>query len=84
MQTVKNLIEANNNKKLGNHKKEFYDEGQKYYYYETVICNVNHVDGTITLDKSYNTPSTTRAVNAYKRELELRYTTRNYKIIMIE
>ena len=84
MRTVENLINATHNKKLGNHRKEYFEDGQKYYYYSTVICEVNHTKGTVTLDKSYGTSSTTRAVNAYKRELEQRYTTRNYEFIIIE
>ena len=84
MKTVENLINANNNKKLGNHRKEFVASGQKYYYYATCICEVNHDTQKVILDKSWGSQSTTRAVNAYMRELKQRFTTRNYTFEIIE
>lgn len=84
MVTIDKLIKASNNMKLGNHSKEYFQEGQKYYLYSTCICEVNHIKGTVTLDKSYGSQTTTRAVNAYKRALEGEWLTKNYDFIINE
>lgn len=70
MQTVKNLSQSDRNKKLGNHRVEIQDNGEKwFYYYATPIAKVNYSNRTITVDNGgYGTSSTTRAINAYIRE----------------
>lgn len=78
MQTVKNLLHAKNNKKMGNHRVEFrknkFDHQLRiFYYYVTPICTVNDDRGTFTIDDSYGTVSTKRACNAYRSALRSKY-----------
>lgn len=72
MQTVKNLSQSDRNKKLGNHRVEIQDNGEKwFYYYATVIARVNFSNRTITVnDGGWGTSSTTRAINSYLREYD--------------
>lgn len=75
MVTVKKLIEAKRNKKLGNHRVEIYNTGsevQRYYYYHaTAVVVVDYINQTITTNNGgWNTPSTNRTINAYLRELD--------------
>ena len=71
MTTVYNLVHTNANRKtLGNHRMERTTTGRNFIYYWTTICTVNDVDRTYHTDNGgWSTTSTTRAINAYKREL---------------
>lgn len=74
MKTVENLLQAERNIKLGNHRMEHRTNYaghnlRVFYYYSTPICTVNDTRRTFTIDKSYGTSSTTRACNAYMRKL---------------
>lgn len=70
MQTVKNLLNSNTEKTLGNHRVVHYNQHQQwYYYFETPICKVCNFTKTFVIDASYGTQSTTRACNAYRHNL---------------
>ena len=71
MTTVYNLVHTNANRKtLGNHRMERTTTGRNFIYHWTTICTVNDVDKTYHTDNGGGgTSSTTRAINAYKREL---------------
>lgn len=74
MRTVEKLLNASRDMKSGNHRVEhitnnFGHEVRKFYYYATVIAYVNDTKRTFTIDASYGSSSTTRACNAYRREL---------------
>lgn len=73
MTTVYNLVHANGNRKtLGNHRMERTTTGRNFIYHWTTICTVNDIDKTYHTDNGgWGTSSTTRAINAYKRELNL-------------
>lgn len=70
MTTVYNLVHTNANRKtLGNHRMERTTTGRNFIYHWTTICAVNDVDRTYHTDNGgWGTSSTTRAINAYKRE----------------
>ena len=68
MKCIDALLKSNNDKKVGNHKVILTDDFEKYYYHYTCICEINHKEKTITYDNGgFNTSSTTRAINCYKR-----------------
>ena len=71
MTTVYNLVHTNANRKtLGNHRMERTTTVRNCIYHWTTICTVNDVDRTYHTDNGgWGTSSTTRAINAYKREL---------------
>jgi hypothetical protein len=72
MQTVKNLVTAKKDVKIGNHRVEIinFENGKclvrKFYYYSTVICKVDYSSRSFSIDSSYGSQSTTRACNAYR------------------
>lgn len=73
MVTVKKLIEAYGDKKLGNHRVEIHEDTVQrwYYYYATPIVKVDYLNETITInDGGWGTSSTTRAINSYLRNLD--------------
>lgn len=71
METMKKLVKATNNMKLGNHRVEINEGITKYFYYATPIIIVDRVNRTLTIDNGgYGTSSTTRAINSYMEELE--------------
>lgn len=72
MVTVKKLVLADTDKKLGNHRVEIQSNGEKwFYYYATAIAKVNFSNRTITInDGGWGTSSTTRAINSYLREYD--------------
>lgn len=68
MKCIETLLKSLDNKKIGNHKLIMNANKEMYYYHWTCICEINHETYTITLTNGgYNTPSTTRAINCYKR-----------------
>ena len=71
MKAVYNLVHTRANRKtLGNHRMERTTTGRNFIYHWTTICTVNDVDRTYHTDNGgWGTSSTTRAINAYKREL---------------
>lgn len=71
MKTVENLINSERNKTLGNHHAEIIsDEIRHFYYYNTVICKANDKTMEFKVDNGgYNTSSTTRAINSYRKNL---------------
>lgn len=72
MKTVEKLTNAVQNMKLGNHRVEFTPSGRrKFYYHWTAICTVDDRTMTfVTDDGGWNTISTKRAINAYRRHFE--------------
>lgn len=72
MKTVENLLNARGNKKLGNHRKEVGEGFERYIYYGTCVCKVDHNDKTIIInDGGWGTSSTTRTINAYLRSHDI-------------
>lgn len=74
MKTMKNLLNADGDKTLGNHyvtnkTNNFGHQLRAFTYFSTVICLVNDTKKTFTIDDSWGSQSTTRACNAYRREL---------------
>lgn len=68
MKCIDKLLKATKNTRIGNHKVELTGSCERYIYHNTCICEVNHISHTITYSNGgYNTPSTTRAINSYKR-----------------
>ena len=69
MTTVYNLVHTSEQKAHGNHRMERTETGRNFIYHWTTICTVNDVDRTYHTDNGgWGTSSTTRAINAYKRE----------------
>lgn len=74
MKAVEQLLKAETNKKIGNHR---FAEGishkgedtRLFFYYATIICYVMEKTKTFAIDSSFGSQSTTRACNAYRREL---------------
>ena len=71
MKCVNELLKSNcNYKRIGNHRKEREGHISKYYYHHTPIVIVNDSEKTFKTDNGgWGTISTTRAINAYRREL---------------
>ena len=68
MKTVEVLASAGQNKRSGNHRVVIHSNGiRQFYYYDTVICRADYFFKKFTLDDSYGTVSTKRAVNAYRK-----------------
>lgn len=72
--TIQKLIQSDRNKKIGNHRLEIQEDGQRwYYYYNTPI--VKHLNpgchcGEFIIDNGgWGTRSTTSNINEYKRQL---------------
>jgi len=67
--TILKLIHSDRNKKIGNHRLEISENGvRRYYYFNTAI--VTHFGNIIEIDDGgWKTPSTTRAINSYKKNL---------------
>lgn len=72
MKTVVNLLNADgDSKKLGSHKMERRGNVRGFIYYSTEICTVDDLSKTFSVQNGgYGTQSTTRAMNAYRKELE--------------
>jgi hypothetical protein len=74
MKTVTTLLNATENKALGNHRmaKGISYKGERtrcFFYYRTMICYVMEEAKTFAIDASHGTNSTTRACNAYREQL---------------
>jgi hypothetical protein len=70
MKSVIKMIKANRNIRQGNHGLEIKGHIRNYYYFWTAIVVVNTLNRTFYTDNGgYNTPSTSRVINAYKRNL---------------
>ena len=71
LKAVEKLIrDANNGKKsakYGNHRMEQTADKIKYYYYWTCICEADKHTNKVKYDASYDSSSTTRAVNSYRQ-----------------
>lgn len=68
MKCTKTLLETKGNKKVGNHWSQKTEMIEKYYYHNTCICKINHIEKVVTYDNGgFFTSSTTRAINSYKR-----------------
>ena len=68
MKFVEVLALAGQNKKVGNHRVVIHSDGSReFYYYSTVICRSHDSFKKFTVDDSYGSVSTKRAVNAYKK-----------------
>ena len=70
LKAVETLVNANNNKKVGNHAMYFSQnyEVQYFTYHGNIICTVDWKNKTVRLTNcGWNTTSTNRALNDYKR-----------------
>ena len=70
LKAVETLVNANNNKKVGNHAMYFSQnyEVQYFTYHGNIICMVDWKNKKVVLtDAGWDTPSTNRTVNDYKR-----------------
>lgn len=71
MKTVEKLLQADNSKTLGNHQVIVSGNKRKFIYHSTVICEVDDSNRTFKLDNGgYWTSSTSRALSAYRNELQ--------------
>lgn len=72
MKTVEQLVQADWNKRLGNHRVNFPNANKReFIYHQTVICEVDDYDRTFKLSNGgYWTNSTARALSAYRREFQ--------------
>lgn len=71
MKTVKTLLDTTHSRTMGNHRIRINSNFREFAYHNTVICVV--IDSTRTYNVNnggWGTSSTTRAINAYVRELE--------------
>lgn len=70
MKTVKELLNYNEDKRLGNHAVVIGNDGRSFIYFNTVICKTDEWNFTFkTSHGGYATRSTTRAINSYIKEL---------------
>ena len=70
LKAVETLVNASNNKKVGNHATHFSQncEVQYFTYHNNIICTVDWLTKTaIITDAGWDTLSTNRACNDYKR-----------------
>ena len=68
MPTIDRLVTADKTTRLGNHIAVFTGTEIHYLYHETCICKVDTVNRTFITDNGgWNTTSTTRAINCYKK-----------------
>lgn len=70
LKAVETLVMAHNNKKVGNHATYFSQncEVQYFTYHGNIICTVDWRNKTVRLSNcGWNTSSTNRALNDYKR-----------------
>lgn len=70
LKAVESLVLANCKKRVGNHATYFSQncEVQYFTYFDNIICTVDWVNKKVVLtDAGWDTPSTNRAVNDYKR-----------------
>ena len=68
MKFVGVLASAGQNKSSGNHRVVIHSDGtREFYYYNTVICRADYLFKKFTVDDSYGTVSTKRAVTAYRK-----------------
>lgn len=73
MKAIDKILKENGNLRVGNHRIEwtFNDAGHEianYYYHDTIICQVNTNQCTVSYDNGgYDTRSTNTAINCYKR-----------------
>lgn len=70
MKTVKALLNASNNKSMGNHGVKHIGTMRYFRYHESIICCVNDYTKQFSVDHhGWYTQSTSRAINSYIREL---------------
>lgn len=71
LKAVESLI-SHERTKVGNHSRDFIGTyTEKFTYHWTSICVVNHNNCTFYVDNGgWNTSSTNRAINDYKRHFE--------------
>ena len=70
LKAVERLVLANCKKRVGNHATYFSQncEMQYFTYFDNIICTVDWMHKKVYLtDAGYDTPSTNRTVNDYKR-----------------
>lgn len=68
LKAVINLTNSNSDLNAGNHKVRHEGNERHFIYFRTVICKADDKAKTYTVDNGgYNTQSTTRAINDYKR-----------------
>jgi len=76
MMTVKKLLNACKDRKLGNHRVRIATDmknaviGRAFIYHQTTICMVDDRNKLFIVDDGgWKTQSTKRAINAYRKEL---------------
>jgi hypothetical protein len=70
VKTIKKLLNADSTISLGNHRVHQTILGRDFIYFQTVICRVNDQEKTFRVrNGGYATPSTARAISAYRSEL---------------
>ena len=70
MKAIEQLVKGKK-KKVGNHRVEQEGNIRRFIYHETAICTADCLQKTFTTDNGgWGTQSTTRAINAYRRELK--------------
>ena len=68
LKAVETLLNSEVSKKLGNHQVEIKSDIKYFIYHSTVICKVNTKNKTFIINNGgYNTSSTNRAINDYRR-----------------
>lgn len=76
MKTVEQLVQADCDKRMGNHRVNFPNARKReFIYHSTVICEVDDYDRTFKLSNGgYWTNSTARALSAYRNEFKYSHT----------
>ena len=74
MKTIEQLLERRHNARIGNHRVIFVKDftERHFVYYQTIICVAEDNKERFMLDNGgYDTPSTKRALLAYRREFHI-------------
>jgi hypothetical protein len=61
---IEQLVNANNDKKVSNHRLEITSEGRNYFLYWTCICKTRGTE--FIIDNTYGTRTTTCTTNSYR------------------
>lgn len=81
MKTVKALLGAATSRTMGNHGVKHIGTMRYFKYHDTIICCVNDYTKQFSVDHhGWYTQSTTRAINAYKHELN----TMGYTLVSVD
>jgi len=72
MKTIKALLNEGTSRRIGNHAVKYIEPSIRHFiYHSTVICVVDDRQKTFSVSNGgYNTPSTSKAINSYRDELQ--------------